>query len=474
MNELQLPLELLEDYSDRKHEVTAEELERRCEKIRSALTLCDLNPKKITAVIGPVITTFQVITDRKMKMSELKNLASDIEYALNIKGVTVKTVSGGFDIEIPNENPSLVPLRDIIGSDEFRNTDYRLPLAIGADVSGKPKIIDLAEAPNILVGGSVWQGKTTALASMILSLMYAKSPEDVRFVMIDPTMMGLTLMFANLSDRYLLDLSGFDEKKAVISDTKIATKILESLCAEMKNRLNDRQGRPDIVVVIDEYGDFAMQGFKRNEIMTSIIRLAQHGKDAGIHLILSTCRPSVDIVTGLIKANFPTRIAFRVTNRIDSSTIIDAPGAERLIGKGDLLYYAGVKTERMQCTFVGLDEIGSATKFIASQTGYRKSYNTPYYLPPVCGTEDGSGNGMAEMQNLDEKFEEAAKLVVTTQQASTSALQVRLGIGYARADKVMKQLEAAGIVGLQKSSRHPQVLIPDIASLEPILKSFRV
>ena len=217
-----------------------------------------------------------------------------------------------------------------------------------------------------------------------------------------------------------------------------------------------------------------MQGFKRNEIMTSIIRLAQHGKDAGIHLILSTCRPSVDIVTGLIKANFPTRIAFRVTNRIDSSTIIDAPGAERLIGKGDLLYYAGVKTERMQCTFVGLDEIGSATKFIASQTGYRKSYNTPYYLPPVCGTEDGSGNGMVDMQNLDDKFEEAAKLVVTTQQASTSALQVRLGIGYARADKVMKQLEAAGIVGLQKSSRHPQVLIPDIASLEPILKSFRV
>ena len=210
------------------------------------------------------------------------------------------------------------------------------------------------------------------------------------------------------------------------------------MCAEMKNRLNDRQGRPDIVVVIDEYGDFAMQGFKRYEIMTSIIRLAQHGKDAGIHLILSTCRPSVDIVTGLIKANFPTRIAFRVTNR-----------------------------ERMQCTFVGLDEIGSATKFIASQTGYRKSYNTPYYLPPVCGTEDGSGNGMVDMQNLDDKFEEAAKLVVTTQQASTSALQVRLGIGYARADKVMKQLEAAGIVGLQKSSRHPQVLIPDIASLEP-------
>ena len=362
MNELQLPVELLEDYSDRKYEVTAEELEHRYEKIRTALTLCDLNQKKISAVAGPVITEFRVIPDRKMKMSELKNIASDIEYALNIKGVTIKTRSGGLDIEIPNENPSIVPLRDIISSDVFRNTDYRLPLAIGADVSGKPKIIDLADAPNILVGGSIKQGKTTALASMIVSLIYAKSPEDVRFVLIDPSMMGLTYMFANLSDRYLPDLSGFDEKKAVISDTELATKILEALCAEMEDRMTDRQGRPDIVVVIDEYGDLVRPGFRSKEMMTSIIRLAQHGKDAGIHLIISTCRLSVDIVTGLIKANFPTRIAFRTTTVIDSQTVLNCRGAEKLTGNGDSLYSCGTDLQRLHTPCVCPEEVCTICK----------------------------------------------------------------------------------------------------------------
>lgn len=356
MNELQFPVELLEDYSDRKHEVTAEELERRYEKIRAALTLCDLNPKKITAVTGSVISTFQVITDRKMKISELRNLASDIEYTLNVKGVAVKTRSGGFDIEIPNEKPSIIPLKDIISSDEFRNTDYRLPLAIGADVSGKPRIIDLADAPNILVGGAVKQGKTTALASMIVSLMYAKSPEDVRFVLIDPTMVGLTGMFANLSDRYLPDLPGFDEKKAVISDTDLAAKVLEALCVEMENRLTDRQGRPDIVIVIDEYGNLVRSDFKSNEILKSIISLAQHGKDAGIHLILSTCRLTVDIVTGLIKANFPTRIAFRMTTMVDSQTVLNLRGAEKLTGNGDSLYSSGTERQRLQTPYASLEE----------------------------------------------------------------------------------------------------------------------
>ena len=356
MNELHLPLELLEDYSDRKHEVTAEELERRYEKIRATLTLCDLNPKKITAVTGSVITTFQVITDRKMKISEHRNLASDIEYAFNVKGVDVKTRSGGFDIEIPNEKPSIVPLKDIISSDEFRNTDYRLPLAIGADVSGKPKIIDLADAPNILVGGSIKQGKTTALASMIVSLMYAKSPEDVRFVLIDPTMMGLAGMFANLGNRYLPDLPGFDEKKVVISNTELIAKVLEVLCVEMKNRLTDRQGRPDIIIVIDEYGDLVRPDFKSNEILKSIISLAQHGKDAGIHLILSTCRLTVDIVTGLIKANFPTRIAFRMTTMVDSQTVLNLRGAEKLTGNGDSLYSSGTELLRLQTPYVSLEE----------------------------------------------------------------------------------------------------------------------
>lgn len=362
MNELRLPVELLGDYSDRKHEVTAEELERRCEKIRAALTLCELNPKKITAAVGPVITTFRVIPDRKMKISELKNLASDIEYVLNIKRrVTVKTRSGGFDIDIPNEHPSIVPLRDIIDSDEFRNTDYRLPLAIGADVSGTPKIIDLAEAPNILVGGSINQGKTTALASMIVSLIFAKSQDDVKFVLIDPTMMGQIYMFANLNESYFPDLPGLEVKKDVIYDTELALKTIEALCAEMENRLTDRQGRPDIVVIIDEYGNFVRPGFKSNAIMTNIIRLAQHGKDAGIHLLLSTSRPSVDIVTGPIKANFPTRIAFRTVSRFDSQTFLDLQGAEKLTGNGDSLYSSGTELLRLKAPYISEEEVCKIT-----------------------------------------------------------------------------------------------------------------
>ena len=234
---------IFDGISDRKYEVTAEELERRYGQIRSSLAANDLNPKKITSAVGPVITVFRVTLDRKMKMSELKDHAFDIEFTLNIKGASVKARAGGFDIEIRNEHPCIVQLKDIINSDEFRNTGYRLPIIAGVDAAGTPKIIDLADSPNILVGGSVRQGKTTALASMILSLMYAKSPEDVRFIMIDPTMMGLTFGFAKLDERYLPDLPGLDEKKAVISDAGLASKTLDALCEEMAARLKDNKNR---------------------------------------------------------------------------------------------------------------------------------------------------------------------------------------------------------------------------------------
>ena len=234
---------IFDGISDRKYEVTAEELERRYGQIRSSLAANDLNPKKITSAVGPVLTVFRVTLDRKMKMSELKDHAFDIEFTLNIKGASVKARAGGFDIEIRNEHPCIVQLKDIINSDEFRNTGYRLPIIAGVDAAGTPKIIDLADSPNILVGGSVRQGKTTALASMILSLMYAKSPEDVRFIMIDPTMMGLTFGFAKLDERYLPDLPGLDEKKAVISDAGLAAKTLDALCEEMAARLKDNKNR---------------------------------------------------------------------------------------------------------------------------------------------------------------------------------------------------------------------------------------
>ena len=348
---------IFDGVSGRKYEVTAEELERRYDQIRSSLAANDLNPKKITSAVGSVITVFRVTLDRKMKMSELKDLAFDIEFTLNIRGVSVKARAGGFDIEIRNEHPCIVQLKDIINSDEFRNTDYRLPIAAGVDVAGTLKIIDLAEAPNILVGGSVRQGKTTALASMILSQMYAKSSEDVRFILIDPTMAGLTFGFAKLDERYLPDLPGLDEKKAVMSDAGLAAKTLEALCEEMAARLKDSKNRPDIVVVIDEYGDLVARGPESVRIRNSIIRLAQHGKDAGIHLIISTCRLCVDIVTGIIKANFPVRIALRTMTAIDSQTILDCRGAEKLTGNGDSLYSSGTAIQRLQMPYISLEEI---------------------------------------------------------------------------------------------------------------------
>lgn len=370
MNELNSPLELLEDYSDRKHKVTAEELERKYDKIRSVLAVYDLNPKEITSVAGPVITVFHVPLDRKMKKSELKNLTFDIEFALNIRGVSVKAGAGGFDIEIPNEYPSIVLLKDIICSDKFRNTDYRLPIAAGVDVADMPKIIDLAEAPNILVGGSVKQGKTTALASMIVSLMYTKSPEDIRFVLIDPTMTGLTFGFAKLDERYLPDLPGLDEKKAVISDAGLAEKTLEALCEEMENRLKDKKNNPHIVAVIDEYGDLVARGPKLVRIMNSIIKLAQHGMDTGIHLLISTCRLYVDIVTGVIKANFPVRIALRTATAVDSQTVLDCRGAEKLTGNGDSLYLFGTEPKRLQTPYISLEEISEVLKFIHAKNFY--------------------------------------------------------------------------------------------------------
>lgn len=370
MNELNSPLELLEDYSDRKHKVTAEELEWKYDKIRSGLAVYDLNPKEITSVAGPVITVFHVQLDRKMKKSELKNLTFDIEFALNIRGVSVKAGAGGFDIEIPNEYPSIVLLKDIICSDKFGNTDYRLPIAAGVDVAGMPKIIDLAEAPNILVGGSVKQGKTTTLASMIVSLMYTKSPEDIRFALIDPTMAGLTFGFAKLDERYLPDLPGLDGKKAVISDAGLAEKTLEALCEEMENRLKDKKNKPYIVAVIDEYGDLVARGPKSVQIMNSIIKLAQHGKDAGIHLLISTCRLYVDIVTCVIKANFPVSIALQTATAVDSQTVLDCRGAEKLTGNGDSLYSSRTEPKRLQTPYISLEEISEVLEFILAKNSY--------------------------------------------------------------------------------------------------------
>ena len=501
-------LDLLKDYASKRYEVATEELERNNNKIRATLLSYKIQVEKVTACVGPTVTLYKVVPAPGVKISAIKTLDQDIAMSLNAKGVRVVALSDSVGIEVANDRPSIVPLKSMLNDDAFRNSKAELPVAIGYTITQKVKVFDLADAPHLLIAGATKQGKSVCLNVIITSLLYAKHPSELKFVFIDPKMVEFTA-YSKLLKHFLAVLpDAADDKEemenAVVKKPKQAEEILRSLCIEMDERFalfskagvnelklyNDKyrdrkllptdghRFMPYMVVVIDEYADLIMSGpmggdskSMARSITTSIIRLAQKGRAAGIHVIIATQRPSVDVITGLIKTNFPTRIAFRVSTRVDSSTIIDSPGAERLIGKGDMLYYAGVDSERAQCALVDLEEINAVTNFIASQTGYKKSYNTPYYLPSV-NNDDGSGGGMINMQDLDEMFEEAAKLVVTTQQGSTSNLQRRLGFGYARAGKVMDQLEAAGIVGPQEGSKPRQVLIPDLASLEPVLKAF--
>lgn len=503
------PLDLLDDYASGRHEVASEELERNNNKIRATLLSYKIQVERVTACVGPTVTLYKVVPAPGVKISAIKNLEQDIAMSLNAKGVRVVRLSDSVGIEVANDRASIVPLKSMLNDDAFRKSKAELPVAIGYTITQKVKVFDLADAPHLLVAGATKQGKSVGLNVIVTSLLYAKHPSELKFVFIDPKMVEFTV-YSRLLKHYLAVLpDAADEKeeaeRSIVKNADQAEQILRSLCIEMDNRYmlfskavvndvklyNDKyrdryllptEGHhymPYIVVIIDEYADLIMTsgmgGNSKNiakSITTSIIRLAQKGRAAGIHVIIATQRPSVDVITGLIKTNFPTRIAFRVSTRVDSSTIIDSPGAERLIGKGDMIYYSGIDSERVQCALIGQKEISAVTGFISAQTGYRKSYNTPYYLPPVNSSEDGPGGGMIDMQNLDDMFEEAAKLVVTTQKGSTSDLQRKLAVGYARAGKIMDQLEAAGIVGQQEGSKPRQVLVQDLAELEPILKSF--
>ena len=503
------PLDLLDDYASGRHEVASEELERNNNKIRATLLSYKIQVERVTACVGPTVTLYKVVPAKGVKISAIKNLEQDIAMSLHAKGVRVVPLSDSVGIEVANDRPSIVPLKSMLNDEAFRTSKAELPVAIGYTITQKVKVFDLADAPHLLVAGATKQGKSVGLNVIVTSLLYAKHPSELKFVFIDPKMVEFNV-YSVLLKHYLAVLpDAADEKeerdRAIVKKPEQAEQILRSLCLEMDNRYmlfseamvndvklyNDKyrdrhllptEGHrymPYIVVVIDEYADLIMTsgmgGNAKNtakNITTSIIRLAQKGRAAGIHVIIATQRPSVDVITGLIKTNFPTRIAFRVSTRVDSSTIIDSPGADKLIGKGDMLYYSGIDTERVQCALISLKEIREVTKFIADQTGYRKSYNTPYYLPPVNDADEQSGGGMVDMQNIDSMFEEAAKLVVISQMGSTSALQRKLGLGYARAGKIMDQLEAAGIVGPQEGSKPRSVLIQDLAGLEPVLKSF--
>ena len=504
------PLELLGDYDDLRHEVSQDELKRNNYKIRATLKTYKIDVDNVKAVVGPTVTLYKVYPAPGVKIAAIRNLQDDIAMALHAMGVRMETLADSVGIEVANDQPSIVPLKAVLNDPAFRDSKAELPVAIGYTITQKVKVFDLADAPHLLVAGATKQGKSVGLNVLISSLIYSKHPSELKFVFIDPKMVEFT-SYARILKHYLAVLpdsvSAEDEmNNAICKTAKHADQILRSLCVEMDARYElmgkalvnkvtlynekykDRHLLPTdghkylpyIVVVVDEYADLTMsvggggdaKTMARN-ITTSIIRLAQKGRAAGIHVVLATQRPSVDVVTGLIKSNFPTRIAFRVFSAVDSKTIIDAPGADKLIGKGDMIYVAGVDQERVQCAFISNDEINSITEFVGNQQGYMKSYSNPYYLPPADPENGEEGVAMVDMKHLDDRFEEAARQVVTSQRGSTSDLQRKLGMGYAKAGRVMDQLEAAGIVGPQEGSKPRQVLVGDLNELESIIAAFR-
>ena len=502
-------LDILGDYLNARHEVSQDELVRNNTKIRNTLANYKIQVKDVTAIVGPTVTLYKVYPAPGVKIAAIKQLQEDIGISLGARGVRITTLSDSVGIEVANDVASIVPLKSLLNDDSFRYSKAELPVAIGYTISQQVKVFDLADAPHLLVAGATKQGKSVGLNVIVASLLYSKHPSELKFVFVDPKMVEFSA-YGKLLHHYLAVLpcgSAEEEKeKAIIKNAKDAAAVLQSLCVEMDARyellskalvnniklynakykehhLRADEGHhflPYIVVVIDEYADLTMSVGAGPEskalarsITTSVIRLAQKGRAAGLHVILATQRPTVDVITGLIKANFPMRIAFRVTSRIDSSTILDQPGADKLIGRGDMLLYSGVEMERVQCAFIGNDEINDLTKSVGEQIGYQKSYNTPYYLPEPAptGDEDGPG-GMVDMKTLDERFEEAARTVVLNQRGSTSDLQRKLGMGYAKAGRVMDQLEAAGIVGPQNGAKPREVLVKDLAELDEILQHF--
>ena len=502
-------LELLNDYAGQRHDVSQAEIDKNNNRIRSTLKNHKIEVEKVEAVVGATVTLYKVFPAPGVRVSSIQAVHREVAMSLGVDGLRVVMLPDSVGFEVPNSNPSIVPLKGVLNSNEFRNSKAELPVAIGYTITQEVKTFDLTDAPHLLVAGATKQGKSVGLNVIISSLLYSKHPSELKFVFVDPKMVEFT-PYNSLLKHYLatLPLAANEEeekKNAIVKNSKLAEQVLNSLCIEMDERYNllasagvnefksynekfrnrhllptdGHKFLPYLVVVIDEYADLLMAGGANPEakkaaknIENSIIRLAQKGRAAGIHVIIATQRPTVNVVTGLIKANFPTRIAFRVLSSQDSRTILDAIGAENLIGRGDMLYYAGVKVDRVQCAYVSMNEISRVTKFIGDQNGWKQCYGTPYYLP-VPESQDGeSGGGMIDMQNIDPMFREAAEMVVKNQRGSTSDLQRRLGMGYARAGRVMDQLEGAGIVGPQEGSKPRQVLVNDLMELEDVLSHF--
>ena len=503
---------ILEDGSKGHHTVTKAEIDRNIAIIKETLADHHVQVADIEAISGPTVTLYKVYPAKGVKVSAIRNLTDDVSVALKAGKVMSSLLEDCVGLEVANKQRSAVSFKELVESEEFQSSKASLPVVIGREVTGGIKVFDLADAPHLLVAGATGQGKSVGLNILISSLLYAKRPSELKLIFIDPKKTEFS-KYSRLYSHYLAVTpdaeSEEDEKaRAIVKNPKAADKILRSLCQEMSDRydllekagtpeikeynakysahqLNPKNGHrylPYIVAIIDEYSQLVLgtggpEGKQHaRSIMTSIISLAQMGRACGIHLVIATQTPRREVISGLIKANFPMSIAFTVKTDVDSRVILDETGAEKLLGKGDMLISKNATTERVQCGYASSAEIDAITRAIESQKGYRKSFNTPYYLPEVKdegegGSEGGSGGGV-DMGNLDSKFEEAARLVVTTQRGSTSDLQRRLGMGYAKAGRVMDQLEAAGVVGPQNGSRPREVLVSSLDELETILKAF--
>ncbi len=485
-------LDLLEEHSSGNPKVTQEELDENKNKIVETLRNYKIEIVKIKATIGPTVTLYEIIPAPGVKISKIKNLEDDIALSLAALGIRIIAPipgAGTIGIEVPNQNPEIVSMRGIIASKKFQESKYALPIALGRTISNETYTFDLAKMPHLLVAGATGQGKSVGLNAIITSLLYKKHPSQLKFVMVDPKKVELSI-YSVIEKHFLAKLP--DEDEAIITETTKVINTLNSLCIEMDSRydllkeaqvrnikeynekfvkrhLNPAKGHkylPYIVVVVDEFADLIMTAGK--DVETPIARIAQLARAVGIHMIIATQRPSTNIITGVIKANFPARIAFKVASMIDSRTILDSPGANQLIGRGDMLISVGSEMTRVQCAFVDTPEIDAITHYIAGQQSYPSAFALPEYTPEG---EGGGGVSDADLGAKDPLFEEAARLVVNSQQGSTSSIQRRFSIGYNRAGRIIDQLEAAGIVGPFEGSKARQVLIPDEYSLEMLLNN---
>lgn len=484
------PLELLKKYDAEGITVNKEELEENKNKIVETLRNYKIGISSIKATIGPTVTLYEIVPDAGIRISKIKNLEDDIALSLAALGIRIIAPipgKGTIGIEVPNKNATIVSMYSVIASQKFQKSEMQLPVALGKTISNETFVVDLSRMPHLLMAGATGQGKSVGLNAVLASLLYKKHPAEVKFVLVDPKKVELTL-FNKIERHYLAKLP--DSEEAIITDTTKVINTLNSLCIEMDNRydllksafcrniaeynakfkarkLNPNEGHqflPYIVLVVDEFADLIMTAGK--EVETPIARLAQLARAVGIHLIIATQRPSVNVITGLIKANFPARIAFRVTSKIDSRTILDGSGADQLIGRGDMLFTQGNDIIRLQCAFIDTPEIDRITEFIGSQ----KAYPDAHLLPEYVGEESGTGLDI-DIDDRDSLFKEAAVVIVTAQQGSASLLQRKLKLGYNRAGRLIDQLEAAGIVGHFEGSKARQVLIPDLVALEELLEN---